>query len=50
MEDYWEVYIDPETGRNLVDGHSDDFWDLTCFVGAEGEEVDLILQQHYCCQ
>ena len=40
VEDYWETHTDPQTGRTLVDGHDDDFWDLTLFVGAEDEEVD----------
>ena len=40
VEDYWETHTDSETGRTLVNGGDEDYWDLTYFVGDEGEEVD----------
>ena len=40
VEDYWEKYTDPETGRTLVNGGDDDYWDLSFFTGDEGEELD----------
>ena len=40
IEDYWETHTDPGTGRTLVNGSGEKYWDITYFVGAECEEVD----------
>ena len=50
VEDFWRRHIDPVSGRMLVDGHDEDYWDLSYFVGTAGEdepgegEADGILQ------
>ena len=40
VEDYWETHTDPETGMTLVNGGDDDYWDISFFIGDEGEELD----------
>ena len=40
LEDLWETYTDPETGRTLVNGGDEDYWDLSFFLGAEDDQVD----------
>ena len=31
--DLWETHADPETGRDLVNGGDEDYWNVTLFVG-----------------
>ena len=40
VEDYWHTHTDPETGRTLVDRGEEDLWDISYFVGTEGDEVE----------
>ena len=40
VEDYWQKHTDPETGMTLVNGGDDDYWDISFFIGDEGEELD----------
>ena len=40
VEDLWETHTDPETGRTLVTGGDDDYWNIDFLVGADDEEVD----------
>ena len=50
VKDFWRRHIDPLFGRMLVDGHDEEYWDLSYFVGTAGEdepgegEADGILQ------
>ena len=37
VEDFWETHTDPETGETLVSGGDENYWDISLFIGAEGE-------------
>ena len=38
VENFWRRHIDPASGRMLVDGHDEDYWDLSYFIGTAGED------------
>ena len=40
VEDHWQTHTDPETGRTLANGGDEDYWDLSFFIGDDGEEPD----------